>query len=171
MLIRPETVSDEASVDALLRVAFDGAGEARLVKALRVGRAAVVALVAEDNGRTLGAIYASPMTLTPANPSLRLYALAPVAVVPSAQRRGVGTALVRGALRALIELRADAVLVLGDPGWYQRFGFEPAARLGLRTSYAVPADYFMALELRAGCCRGTSAIANYHPAFTSLATA
>lgn len=168
MLIRAETASDEAAVDRLLLQAFETPAEARLVKALRLSRGLAVALVGERNGSLVGAIHVSPMTLSPVHPGLRCYALAPLAVAPSSQRQGLGSLLVRAAIRELIELRADALLVLGEPRWYQRFGFEPAASYHLSCRYPVPPEYFMVLPLRAGRMPTQPTTANYHSAFRVL---
>lgn len=168
MLIRAETAGDEVAVERLLQLAFDTPAEARLVKALRVSRALTVALVGERNGSLVGAIHVSPMTLSPSHPGVRSYALAPLAVAPACQRQGLGSLLVRAAIRELIELRADALLVLGEPHWYQRFGFEPAANYQISCRYPVPPEYFMVLPLRAGRMPTQPTVANYHSAFRVL---
>jgi putative acetyltransferase len=70
--------------------------------------------------------------------------------------------------RALQLLGAAAVVVLGHPEYYPKFGFSPAARFRLASEYDVPAEAFMALELRPGALRGGSGTVKYHPAFAEV---
>ena len=86
-----------------------------------------------------------------------------MAVVPSAQRRGIGSALVSAGLDACRMF--DAVVVLGHAGYYPRFGFVPASRFSLRCEYDVPDDVFMVRELRPGALAGKRGTIRYHPAF------
>ena len=95
--------------------------------------------------------------------------LAPMAVLPERQRQGIGSALVREGLSAIERMGADAVVVLGHPAYYPRFGFKPAATYGLRSEYDVPDDVFMALELRPGVLEDIKGKVKYAPAFSSVA--
>ena len=94
--------------------------------------------------------------------------LAPMAVAPSRQRRGIGSALVEAGLARCKELGAVAVVVLGHPEFYPRFGFVPAARFGLECEYEVPVEAFMAMELQPHALRGAAGKVSYHPAFGSV---
>jgi putative acetyltransferase len=94
--------------------------------------------------------------------------LAPMAVLPARQRQGIGSALVRDGLGRCRELGYEAVVVLGHPGYYPRFGFVPASRFGIGCEYDVPAEVFMALELVPGALRGKPGTIRYHPAFAEL---
>ena len=94
--------------------------------------------------------------------------LAPMAVAPARQRGGIGSALVRAGLERCREMGAAAVVVLGHPDFYPRFGFLPAARLGLSCEYDVPAEAFMAMELEPNGLRGAAGIVSYHPAFAGV---
>lgn len=125
--IRPESAGEYAAIDALLQDAFDGPAEARLVRDLRDQGDLAISLVAEAGGMLLGHIALSP--LTGPVPAL---ALAPVAVTPKAQGRGIGAALIRA---AIAEAGGTPVVVLGDPAYYSRFGFRPAV---LGSPYAGP---------------------------------
>lgn len=126
--IRPETAADHAPLDALLTQAFGGPAEARLLRDLRRDGALAHSLVAHLNGQPIGHIALSP--LTAARPAL---ALAPLAVHPALQGRGLGLALIRAALAAAGD---QPVVVLGDPRLYARAGFHPA---DLTSPYAGPA--------------------------------
>lgn len=116
--IRPETAQDGAAIAALLRQAFGGDDEARLVDALRRDGDLALSLVAESEGVILGHIALSPVTAD--QPTL---ALAPLAVHPALQGRGLGAALTQSAMAAFAD---HGVVVLGDPAYYGRFGFASA---------------------------------------------
>jgi len=145
-MIRPALPDDASAISAVLTAAFPTDAESRLVTALRIAGDAVIELVAEaPDGTILGHILLTPMTVG----AQHALALAPLSVVPSAQRQGLGTALVRAALD-LARARPEAwCLVLGDPAYYSRFGFtaEAAARATCVPWAANPA--FQALALRA----------------------
>jgi putative acetyltransferase len=167
METRPERPADVAAVAAVNRAAFETGLEADLVNALRAQAEPIVSLVADDGGAIVGHILFSPVTLS-ADAGLPVMGLAPMAVAPSRQRRGIGSALVRAGLDRCRELGYAAVVVLGHPAYYPRFGFVPASRFGIGSEYDVPDDVFMAIELRAGILRGTPGTVRYHPAFSSL---
>jgi putative acetyltransferase len=141
-VIRPERAEDAAAVADVVTAAFGRPDEARLVEALRP--AAALSLVAQDErGGVVGHVMLSHVGLGPGS----AVALAPLAVAPEQQRRGIGAALVRAAL-AEAEARGEAlVLVLGDPGYYGRFGFRPATALGIESPFAGAGDAFQALPL------------------------
>ncbi len=134
-MIRPERASDHTAVDALLRRAFEGDAEAKLVAALRP---AEIALVVEHEGELTG--YAM---LSALEAPFRALALAPLAVEPEWQGQGIGSALVRTAIE-----RAegwDAIVVLGEPEYYTRFGFSVDMAVGYSCAYSGP--YLMILPL------------------------
>jgi putative acetyltransferase len=91
-----------------------------------------------------------------------------MAVAPMRQRSGIGSALVKAGLERCKELGAVAVVVLGHPEFYPKFGFSPAQRFGLRSEYDVPAEVFMVIELQAGALRGASGTVKYHAVFGEL---
>ncbi|RPE75797.1 GNAT family N-acetyltransferase [Vulcaniibacterium tengchongense] len=165
MWIRTETEADHAAIDAVLAAAFAGAPghgevERRIVRALRAAGALTLSLVADIDGRVAGHVAFSPVAIGDA---AGWYGLGPLAVAPADQGHGVGGALVRAGLVELERLRAAGCVVLGDPGYYGRFGF--AVRPGLRYP-GVPSEYFMALPLdeHAMLPQGE---ARYHAAFAA----
>jgi len=81
-------------------------------------------------------------------PEFRLMGLAPMAVSPPYRNKGAGCALVRTGLHRCAQLGFGAVVVLGHPAYYPRFGFQPADRFGICCEYEAPADAFMTLELQ-----------------------
>jgi putative acetyltransferase len=164
MQIRSEQAEDIAAIHAVNRAAFDTRTEADLVDALRAQAAPIVSLVAEDANAIVGHIFFSPVTLS-SHPDLILMGLAPMAVLPAQQRRGIGSALVRAGLGRCSALGCAAVVVLGHRAYYPRFGFAPASRFGIACEYDVPDDVFMALELEPGSLRGKPGTIRYHPVF------
>ncbi len=167
MLIRAEKESDRDSVHALNMAAFQSPSEANLVDALRQQVEPLVSLVAEEDGVIVGHIMFSPVSLSN-NSDLKVMGLAPMAVAPAHQRKGIGSALVRAGLEQCRKLDFDAVVVLGHPEYYLRFGFSPSSRFGIDSEYDVPEEVFMALELRPNALSGRSAVVRYHPAFGDL---
>jgi len=147
--------------------AFPTRAEADLVEALRDAADPLVSLIAEHDGAVVGHLMCSPATLG-GHPDVRLMGLAPMAVLPAHQGRGVGSALVREAVARCRAMGADGMIVLGHPGYYPRFGFAPASRWGITCEYEAPDEAFMALELRPGALEGRAGTARYHPAFGGL---
>lgn len=167
MEIRSEHAGDISAVRAVNRAAFETDAEARLVDALREQAEPIISLVADENGSILGHIFFSPVTLS-GQAELKIMGLAPMAVVPAQQRRGVGSALVNAGLERCKQLGYSAVIVLGHPEYYPRFGFTPASRFGMGCEYEVPDEVFMALELEPGVMCGKSGTIRYHAVFANL---
>lgn len=161
--IRPETAADAAAVLAVHLAAFPTPLEARLVEALRRADKVVIALLAEAGNEVVGHIVFSDVTVEGTH--RRGLGLAPVAVRPGQQRRGIGAALVREGLARARARGYDFVVVLGAPAYYHRFGFTTASRLGLDNEYAVD-EPFMALALHAAGLAGASGLVRYQPEFS-----
>jgi putative acetyltransferase len=167
MIVRPEESKDHAAVHAVNASAFETPAEANLVDVLREEAHPIVSLVAEDDGKVVGHILFSPVTLS-GHKALKIMGLAPMAVMPAHQGEGFGSALVKAGLEMCKELGFGAVIVLGHRGYYPRFGFTPAVNYGIGCEYDVPADVFMAMELQPGYLRGTNGIIKFHPAFKDV---
>ena len=167
MLIRTEEQGDWAAVHELNKSAFETPTEANLVDALREQAQPHVSLVAEANGVIVGHIMFSPVSL-PGHLGLRIMGLAPMAVAPEHQRKGIGSALVRAGLEECKQLGFGAVVVLGHPAYYPRFGFSSSARFGIGCEYDVPEEVFMVAELEAGFLDGASGKVKYHAAFSDV---
>ena len=167
MQIRAEEERDRAGIRIVNESAFETAAEANLVFALREVIDSLISLVAEDQGEIIGHIMFSPVTLT-GHPELEIMGLAPMAVMPEYQRKGVGSALVRAGLEACKKLEVGAIVVLGHSGYYQRFGFVPSSRFGIHYEHEVPENLFMIKELREGYLHGSTGTIKYHEAFRNV---
>ena len=167
-MIRQEEPADIVAIYRINQAAFGQTAEANLVDKLRQGGKLSLSLVAEIDGQLVGHIAFSPVTLE-TNPSASaVVGLAPMAVLPAYQRSGIGSALVREGLARGRAAGFDAVIVLGHPEYYPRFGFVPASRFGLHSEYGVPDEVFMALELRPGALSGCSGLAQYQAEFNEV---
>jgi len=167
--IRPATGGDVAAIDALLRKAFADAGEALLVQRLCIDGDIVLTLVADDEetGSLAGVIVYSRMAVEIAGKGVAAVALAPLAVDAGQRGQGVAEALVRASLAQLEGAGAMLVFVLGDPTYYERFGFSADWARGFASPYA--GDYLLALPLQGGAMPcGARGPATYAPAFAAL---
>ncbi|MDZ7773165.1 MAG: N-acetyltransferase [Balneolaceae bacterium] len=164
MVIRKEEPKDHGAVRALNTAAFESTSEAALVERLRRETEPTISLVAEEDGEIVGHIFFSPVSID-GHPELKAMGLGPMAVLPGRQRSGIGAGLVKEGLQKCRELQACAVVVLGHPAYYPRFGFVPAHHFGLSCTWEVPPEAFMALQLTAGCLEQVSGTVRYHPAF------
>jgi putative acetyltransferase len=167
MKIRDERPGDFAAIRDVTCAAFRSSAEANLIEALRPQVTPIVSLVADEEGSIVGHIMFSPVTFS-GGEDLKIMGLAPMAVAPAMQRRGVGSELVRAGLAHCRALGVDAVVVLGHPQYYPRFGFVPASRFGITSEYDVPDDVFMAMELKPSALERRSGLIRYHRAFASL---
>ena len=127
---------------------------------------AVVSLVADRDGAIVGHLLLSRMAASGDGRCYRAVGLAPLAVLPAAQRKGVGNALVRAALTRASEMGEELVFVLGDPAYYTRFGFSAKCASPFASPYAGP--HLMAVRLRDDLPLPSQGRADYAPAFAEL---
>jgi putative acetyltransferase len=162
--IRDEDPSDAGAVRLVHRQAFASDVEARLVDLLRERNKALISLVAVIGEDIRGHILFSAVTVANAAPAIRSIGLAPVAVLPEFQRSGIGSSLIREGLERCKRAGYHLVVVLGDPGYYHRFGFRRARASGLENEYGVDEE-FMVLELQPGVLREASGMVRYAAEF------
>jgi putative acetyltransferase len=164
-LIRPEQPNDRAAIHSVVKQAFQEAfgstAEAKLVDKLRINGKAAVSLVAVEEHQIVGHILFSEVTLGDAT----IIGLAPVAVLPSRQKQGIGALLINAGFEACRNAGYTAIVVLGHPEYYPRFGFAPASRFGIKSEYDVRDEVFMAMELQPGALANCAGVAKYQPEF------
>ncbi len=148
MDIRPAQAADLAAITALHDAAFGTPGEGQLVTDLTKAGLAILSLVAQTGTEIAGHILFSPLLVETDRDIVLALALAPVAVSPARQGQGIGTSLVKRGLDAARAEGWEAVIVLGHPAYYRRFGFSPEPIAGFRGPFEGPA--YMGLELRPG---------------------
>lgn len=144
---RPETPADTAAVRAINEAAFPTPAEADLVDTLRADPGAWIDGLSWIAAAPDGTIVAHALLTRCRVGGEPALALAPCAVLPDYQRQGAGGAAIRGALDAARKLGENLVVVLGHAGYYPRFGFTPASRLGIKAPFEVPDEALMALQL------------------------
>ena len=165
MAVRQEVAADHAEVRSLVQAAFERGEEAQLIDDMR-GQPGVLSLVAVRAGSILGHAMFSPVTSSAAPSSgQRAVALGPIAVRPSQQRQGCGSALIRDGLDRCREQGIGAAFVLGDPAYYSRFGWQPAKQRQLHCQWPRTDDAFQVLELSEGGLEGWHGQVSYSPAF------
>ncbi|WPE20271.1 N-acetyltransferase [Shinella zoogloeoides] len=162
MILRPERDGDIDAIRALTERAFRTAPHADgtehlIIDRLRAAGALTLSLVAEEGGAVVGHVAFSPVSVS--DGSAGWYGLGPISVDPSRQGGGIGGRLVRDGLARLEALGAAGCVLLGDPAYYGRFGFEPDPRLTLD---GVPPEYFMRVAFSPVYGEGT---VSYHPGF------
>lgn len=146
MLIRVEIPVDAPQITALLSRAFPSTAEADLVNQLRENGQLTLSLVAVDEcGQCIGYIAFSRLLLN--GDDYHWVALAPVVVDAAYQRQGIGQALIKEGLNSLNEFGYEAVVVLGDPAYYHRFGFSPISAEQLPCPWAEYQHAFQLLKL------------------------
>jgi putative acetyltransferase len=159
--IRKEQTQDIPQVRDILCAAFPTDAESRLVEALRANGKAIISLVAIRDGQVLGHILFSPVSTSPTSPAKGI-GLAPVAVHPDVQSQGIGSALIEAGLQLCKDLGYDYCAVLGNPKYYQRFGFAKASPLGMQNEYGVDEEFMLT---RFSECDLAPGVIKYAPEF------
>ena len=163
--IRRESPEDRAAVREVNERAFGRSGEASLVEELHARNKVLLSLVAIMDGRIIGHILFSPVTIEPGDDDFPAAGLAPMAVSPEFQKQGVGTLLIEAGLDECRKAGIEGLIVLGHPNYYPRFGFVPASRYGIKCEFNVADEVFMAMELREGAFRNRQGTVKYQPEF------
>jgi putative acetyltransferase len=163
--IREERPGDVAAIRDLNKRAFGQDQEGNIVDALRSNGAALLSLVATLNGRVVGHVMYSPLSV---GGEVAGAALGPMAVLPEYQRQGIGSKLVEAGNRKLKGAGCPFVIVVGHASYYPRFGFRPAGTRGIKCEWEVPDDVFMLLVLDEAKMRGVSGLAKYRHEFSGV---
>lgn len=163
MIIRDESPADIDAITEVTEAAFRTLSvseqtEHFIIAALRASGGLAISLVAEIDGRVTGHIAFSPVTIS--DGTAGWYGLGPVSVLPEQQGRGIGRSLVEEGLSRLRKMGARGCVLVGDPGYYERFGFRSHPRL---VHEGVPREVFLALSFSGELPEGT---VSFHKAFT-----
>lgn len=162
-MIRAAKLTDAEAIAALNRAAFAGGDEVGIIERLRRDGLAAVELVAEQDGVIIGHILLSRLPTMLDGRVVKALALAPMAVQPGLQKQGIGGRLIAAALDEARGAGAQAVIVLGHPDYYPRFGFSAALAQNLASPFS--GEAFMALELVPGALAGQHGSVGYPSAF------
>jgi putative acetyltransferase len=162
IIIRNETHDDisaitEVTIAAFKTLKISNHTEQFIIEALRAAKALIVSLVAEMDGRMIGHIAFSPITISDGTPNW--YGLGPVSVLPEHQRKGIGKALIKEGLARLKDINAQGCCLVGHPDYYRKFGFTNV--FGLKHE-GVPQDVFFALSFDGHIPQGSVA---FHKGF------
>jgi putative acetyltransferase len=164
--IRPEQAADRSPIRALHQAAFGREDECRLVDVLRDADVVIASIVGVADDRVVGHALFSQVWIDSESGSVAIASLAPIAVLPGLQARGIGGALMRHGIAVCADKGYGALIVVGHPAYYPRFGFAADAVAHLESPYAGGA--FMGLDLRPGFLASTRGAVRYPAAFADL---
>ncbi len=168
IIIRKEQTEDFDKIREINTQSFDTEAEANLVDNLRTSGKPLISLIAETKGIITGHILFSPVELINNKHSIKIAGLAPMAVLPEFQNQGIGSALINEGLKHCKSEDYQAVVVLGHPEYYPKFGFVPSSHYGIKSEYDVPDEVFMIIELEKDSLANHTGIVRYHEAFNQL---
>ena len=160
-IVRREQPQDVPKIREVNKRAFGQEQEASAVDKLRENCNSILSLVALAGNEVVGHILFSPTVIEGKNGRLVGSCLAPLAVLPEYQRRGIGSELVQTGVARIREGGCPYIIVLGHPEYYARFGFEPASRFGISSEWQVPDEAFMILMLNRRAMKDISGVAKY----------
>ena len=163
--VRSEVPGDFVEISAVNEKAFGNGRPSRLIEALREEGALLFSLVAFWDGEMVGHVSFSAATITGNDVVASAIVLAPLAVRPEFQRKGVGSALARAGLAKAREAGWEIAVVLGDPAYYPRFGFTPASERGITYREREVGDALQVMELQPGALNSVRGVIDVHPAF------
>jgi putative acetyltransferase len=167
MLFRTEAPADILPIDRLLKASFETDAEANLVMSLRENSRLTLSLVAcNDEGEVVGYVMFTPVFVE--GHELTWQGLAPLAVREDHRNQGIAETMVKEAFETLIDFGYGACVVLGNPDYYSRLGFESAENKGLKCKWDVPAGAFQVHSLIDGALGEVTGLVNYCPEFDEL---
>jgi putative acetyltransferase len=165
LTIRPEIPKDQAAIHYVNQQAFGRKREADLVDKLRKRGVLTISLVAVRDTTIVGHIAFSPVEIASENSSFAALTLAPVAVLPAHQNKGIGSQLVIEGLEECRRLGHEIIVVVGHPNYYPRFGFVRAYAKGIGCEFEVPDEAWMISELKQGALAGRQGKVRFQPEF------
>ncbi|MBT8229161.1 MAG: N-acetyltransferase [Bacteroidia bacterium] len=171
LIIRNEKDGDFEAVSDVLVRAFEQEDESRLVKLLRQSDSFIpeLTMVAEVNQNIVGSIvYSKIRIINDEGNAFQSIALAPMAVDPAFQKKGIGSILVKSTIAKAKELGYESIIVLGHAAYYPKFGFTEARPYCIKAPFDVPSEAFMVLELKEGILQDIEGTVQYNEAFSIL---
>lgn len=173
LYVRGEKAADHAVIYEINKLAFGREDESRLIEDIRKTKNYEFgfSLVAVKEDVILGHALFSKAFVVHKGRRFKCLALGPIAVLPEHQRKGVGKALIAEGLERAKEVGFGAVVVLGDPAYYEQFGFKPSSAYKVRCSFAPSPEYFMVKEITRNALRGIIGTVQYAREFLALAEA
>ena len=166
--IRKEEPGDIRAIRHVNERAFDQENEANIIEKLRKRSALTISLVAMQDDEIVGHIAFSPAIIAAEGSNFGAIALAPMAVLPAYQRKGIGLQMVCVGLEECRRLGHEIIVVLGHPDYYPRFGFVPAMPKGIGCEFEVPEEAWMILELQEGALAGRRGKVRFQPEFSEV---
>ena len=172
LVIRQEDSDDFKEVFEVNQIAFGRDNEAKLVEALRNNKEIFVpglSIIATKNNKIVGHILFTKIIIQDDNGRVNeSLALAPMAVLPTNQKSGIGGQLIKEGIRVAKEAGFKSVIVLGHRHFYPKFGFEPSVKWNIKAPFDVPSAAFMAIELVEGGLKGISGTVVYPKEFEAV---
>ncbi|QNL48034.1 N-acetyltransferase [Olivibacter sp. SDN3] len=172
IIIRKEQIKDYREIYEVNKLAFNQNDEAKLVDALRRNKQAFIpelSLVAITDQKIVGhSMFTEIQIVNNRKQQFKSLALAPVAVKPDFQNKGIGSMLIRHGFEVAKQLGYKSVIVLGHQHYYPKFGFLPAKKRHIKAPFDVPENVFMAVELEKDGLKGISGTVRYPPEFESV---
>jgi putative acetyltransferase len=165
LTILPEAPEDRASIHYINKEAFGRNQEADLVDKLRKRGVLTVSLIAVQDTVIVGHIAFSPVEIASEKSSFGALTLAPVAVLPAHQNKGIGSQLVTAGLQECRRQGHEIVVLAGHPNYYPRFGFVRAYPKGIECEFEVPDEVWMVAELKQGALAGRRGKVKFQPEF------
>lgn len=171
LIIRKENKYDALEIYEVNAQAFKQDNEARLVDLLRQGKTFIpeLSLVATIDNEIIGYILFTKIKIDTQNhKEVESIALAPLAVIPSLQNKGIGGQLIKAGLDQAKALHFNSVIVLGHKQYYTKFGFEPTSKWNIKSPFDVPEEAFMGIELIPGGLQNISGVVKYPKEFNTV---
>jgi len=166
--IRVEKPGDESFIRKINLAAFEQSAEADIVDVLRNNCSEFVSLVADEDKNIVGHILFTPAVIESGEKLISGIGLAPMAVLPEYQNKGIGSILIVAGLEKMKQLNSPFVIALGHPNYYPKFGFELASSYGIMCEYdGVPDEAFMILILNKDKMKNLKGVAKYRPEFAA----
>jgi len=166
--IRKEEPEDIRVIRYVNEQAFGQDNEANIIEKLRKHGVLAISLVAVQDTEVVGHIAFSPVVVESEGSNFEAVALAPMAVLPAYQHKGVGSQMVRAGIEECRRLGHEIIVVLGHPDYYPRFGFVPAKPKGIGCEFEVPEGAWMILELQEGALAGRQGKVRFQPEFSEV---